>query len=84
MLLGVLDQSPVPDGSTPADALRHTIALAQAAEVLGYRRFWVAEHHNTRSLASTAPEILVGAVAGATSTILVGSGGVMLSHYSPL
>jgi luciferase family oxidoreductase group 1 len=82
--LGVLDQSPVPAGSTPAEALRHTIALAQAAEALGYRRFWVAEHHNTRSLASTAPEILVGAVAGATSSIRVGSGGVMLSHYSPL
>jgi luciferase family oxidoreductase group 1 len=74
----------VPDGSTPADALRRTVALAQAAEAQGYRRFWVAEHHNTRSLASTAPEILVGAVAAATSSIRVGSGGVMLSHYSPL
>jgi luciferase family oxidoreductase group 1 len=82
--LSVLDQSPVPDTSTPAEALRHTIALAQATEALGYRRFWVAEHHNTRSLASTAPEIMVGAVAGATSSIRVGSGGVMLSHYSPL
>lgn len=82
--LSVLDQSPVPDGSTPAQALHETLALAQAAEALGYRRYWVAEHHNTRSLASTAPEIMVGAVAGATSTIRVGSGGVMLSHYSPL
>ena len=84
LALSVLDQSPVPDGSTPAEALAATIALAQAAEALGYRRFWVAEHHNSRSLASTAPEILVGAVAAATSTIRVGSGGVMLGHYSPL
>ena len=82
--LSILDQSPVPDGSTAGDALRGTVELAQAAEGWGYHRFWVAEHHNTRSLAATAPEILVGAVAGATSTIRVGSGGVMLSHYSPL
>lgn len=82
--LSVLDQSPVPQGSTAADAVRETIALAQVTEALGYRRFWVAEHHNTRSLAATAPEILVGAVAAATTSIRVGSGGVMLSHYSPL
>jgi luciferase family oxidoreductase group 1 len=84
LALSVLDQSPVPDGSTAADALRSTLALARATEALGYRRFWVAEHHGTRSLAATAPEVLVGAVAGATSTIRVGSGGVLLSHYSPL
>ena len=84
LALSVLDQSPVPDGSTPAEALADTVALAGAAEALGYRRFWVAEHHNTRSLAAAAPEILIGAVAAATSTIRVGSGGVMLSHYSPL
>jgi luciferase family oxidoreductase group 1 len=82
--LGVLDQSPVPDGSTAAEALGQTVALARATEALGYRRFWAAEHHNTRSLASSAPEIVVGAVAAATSTIRVGSGGVMLGHYSPL
>jgi luciferase family oxidoreductase group 1 len=82
--LSVLDQSPVPDGMSPAEALGHTVTLARATEAMGYRRFWVAEHHNTRSLASTAPEILVGAVAAATSSIRVGSGGVMLSHYSPL
>jgi luciferase family oxidoreductase group 1 len=82
--LSVLDQSPVPDGMSPAEALGHTVALARATEAMGYRRFWVAEHHNTRSLASTAPEILVGALAAATSSIRVGSGGVMLSHYSPL
>ena len=82
--LSVLDQSPVPDGSTAADALHQTIDLARATEALGYRRYWVAEHHGTRSLAATAPEVLVGAVAGATATIRVGSGGVLLSHYSPL
>ena len=84
LTLSVLDQSPVPDGSTATDALRRTLALAQTAEALGYRRYWVAEHHGTASLAATAPEILVGAVASCTSTIRVGSGGVLLSHYSPL
>ena len=82
--LSVLDQAPVPDGSSGAEAVGRTIELARACEALGYRRFWVAEHHNARSLAATAPEILVGAVAAATSSIRVGSGGVMLSHYSPL
>ena len=84
LTLSVLDQAPVPDGSTPAEALAQTLALARATEALGYRRYWVAEHHGTRSLAATAPEVLVGAVASATSTIRVGSGGVLLSHYSPL
>jgi luciferase family oxidoreductase group 1 len=84
LALSVLDQAPVPDGSTPAEALCDTLALARAVEDLGYRRYWVAEHHGTRSLAATAPEVLVAAVAGCTSTIRVGSGGVLLSHYSPL
>lgn len=84
LALSVLDQSPVPDGATAAEALHQTLALARATEALGYRRYWVAEHHGTRSLAATAPEILVGAVAATTSTIRVGSGGVLLSHYSPL
>lgn len=84
LVFSVLDQSPVPEGSTASDALHQTLDLARATEALGYRRYWVAEHHGTRSLAATAPEILVGAVAGATSTIRVGSGGVLLSHYSPL
>ena len=82
--LSVLDQIPVPAGSTAADAIGATRALAQATEAMGYRRYWLAEHHGTRSLAATAPEVLVGAAAGATSTIRVGSGGVLLSHYSPL
>ena len=84
LALSVLDQSPVPDGLAPVQALHHTLALARATEALGYRRYWVAEHHGTRSLAATAPEVLVGAVAATTSTIRVGSGGVLLSHYSPL
>ncbi|MGI8807759.1 MAG: LLM class flavin-dependent oxidoreductase [Acidimicrobiales bacterium] len=84
LALSVLDQSPVPDGATAADALHQTLALARATEALGYRRYWVAEHHGTRSLAATAPEVLVGAVAATTSGIRVGSGGVLLSHYSPL
>ena len=84
LTVSVLDQAPIPDGSTAAQALRETLALAQATEALGYRRYWVAEHHGTRSLAATAPEVLIGAVASSTSTIRVGSGGVLLSHYSPL
>ncbi|HWI04229.1 MAG TPA: LLM class flavin-dependent oxidoreductase [Acidimicrobiales bacterium] len=84
LVLSLLDQAPIPDGSTAGEALQQTVALARAAEALGYHRYWVAEHHGTRSLAATAPEVLVGAVASATSTIRVGSGGVLLSHYSPL
>jgi len=82
--LGVLDQSPIAAGSTGADALRNTIDLAQLAEELGFVRYWLAEHHATPMLAGAAPEILIAAVAAATRTIRVGSGGVMLPHYSPL
>ncbi|MGI8759417.1 MAG: LLM class flavin-dependent oxidoreductase [Acidimicrobiales bacterium] len=82
--LSVLDQSPVPSGSTAATALHDTLALAQAAERLGYRRYWLAEHHNTISLAGTAPEVLAAAVASRTSSIRVGAGGVLLPYYSPL
>jgi luciferase family oxidoreductase group 1 len=82
--LGVLDQSPIPSGSTPEQALRNTIDLARRAEALGYSRYWLAEHHNTRGLAGPAPEVMVATVAAATSAIRVGSGGVMLPHYSPL
>lgn len=84
MRLSVLDQSPVSSGSTPADALRETVALAAAAERLGYARYWLAEHHGSPGLAGTAPEVLVGRVAAATSRMRVGAGGVLLSHYSPL
>jgi luciferase family oxidoreductase group 1 len=82
--LSVLDQSPISEGSVGGDALRNSIDLAQHVEALGYERYWIAEHHGTPMLASAAPEILIGAVAAATSRIKVGSGGVMLPHYSPL
>ncbi len=84
MRLSVLDQSPVSSGSEPADALGETVALAQAADRLGYSRYWLAEHHGSPGLAGTAPEVLATRVAAATSTIRVGAGGVLLSHYSPL
>jgi len=84
MKLSVLDQSPVPAGFTPADALRNTISLARAADSLGYERYWIAEHHAMETLASPAPEILIARVAAETSGIRLGSGGVLLPHYSPL
>ena len=83
-LLSVLDQSPVSEGSTGADALRNSIDLARHTDALGYERYWIAEHHGTPMLASAAPEILIAEIAAATSRIRVGSGGVMLPHYSPL
>jgi len=75
MKLSVLDQSPVPAGFTPADALRNTISLARAADSLGYERYWIAEHHAMETLASPAPEILIARVAAETSGIRLGSGG---------
>jgi len=84
VLLSVLDQSPIPEGSTPAQALHRTLDLAELADALGYRRYWVAEHHATPALACAAPEVLIGAIAARTRRIRVGSGGVMLPHYSPL
>ena len=82
--LSVLDQSPVRSGGTPAQAIEETIRLAQKAESLGYSRYWLAEHHGTDGFAGSSPEILVTRVEAATKQIRVGSGGVMLSHYSPL
>jgi luciferase family oxidoreductase group 1 len=82
--LSVLDQSPVREGQTPAEAVRETLDLAQAADRLGYHRYWLAEHHSTPGLAGAAPEILIAEVATRTRRIRVGSGGVMLTHYSPL
>src|SRR5436305_5172865 len=84
MRLSVLDQSPVPEGSSGADALRNTIDLARHADRLGYTRYWVAEHHGGPMLAGPSPEVLIGPIAAATERIRVGSGGVMLPHYSPL
>jgi luciferase family oxidoreductase group 1 len=81
--LSVLDQSPVSEGSSGSRALRNTIDLAQLADELGYHRYWVAEHHGGPMLAGPSPEALIGPIAAATSRIRVGSGGVMLPHYSP-
>ena len=83
MRFSVLDQSPIPEGLTGVDALRNTIELAQLADRLGYHRYWVAEHHGGPMLAGPAPEVLIGPIASATKGIRVGSGGVMLPHYSP-
>lgn len=84
LTLSVLDQSPIRPGATAAMALRETIELAQLADRLGYARYWLAEHHASAAFAGTAPEILIGQVARETARIRVGSGGVMLTHYSPL
>ncbi|MGH7966529.1 MAG: LLM class flavin-dependent oxidoreductase [Candidatus Binatia bacterium] len=84
LTLSVVDQSPIRQGGTAAEALRETIALAVAVEKLGYTRFWVAEHHNLSGFAGACPEIMVGQIAARTHSIRVGSGGVMLSHYSAL
>jgi luciferase family oxidoreductase group 1 len=82
--LSVLDQSPVSQGSPPARALANTLDLARLTDRLGYHRYWVAEHHGGPMLAGPSPEALIGPIAAATSRIRVGSGGVMLPHYSPL
>lgn len=82
--LSVLDQSPISEGSTGAQALSNSIDLACLADALGYYRYWVAEHHATPMLACASPEALIGPIATLTSRIRVGSGGVMLPHYSPL
>ncbi|PWA05308.1 LLM class flavin-dependent oxidoreductase [Pueribacillus theae] len=80
--LSILDQSPVAQGSNAKEALQRTVKLAQAAENLGYKRFWVSEHHDARSLAGSTPEVLIAHLAAMTKNIRVGSGGVMLPHYS--
>jgi len=81
--LSVLDQSPIREGGTAAQAIAESLELAKLADRLGYRRYWVAEHHNADGLAGSAPEIMIGRIAGLTGRIRVGAGGVMLSHYSP-
>jgi luciferase family oxidoreductase group 1 len=82
--LSVLDLATVASGSTPADALRDTTMTAQAVERLGYRRFWVAEHHAMAAVASSAPAVLIAHLANATTTLRLGSGGVMLPNHAPL
>lgn len=82
--LSVLDQSPIPGGSTLGDAVWNTVDLARLADELGYHRYWLAEHHGSAALAGASPEVLIGPVATATSRLRIGSGGIMLPHYSPL
>ena len=82
--ISVLDQSPIAQGSSGSDALRNTLDLARLSDGLGYHRYWVAEHHGGPMLAGPSPEVLIGPIGAVTSGIRVGSGGVMLPHYSPL
>ncbi len=84
MRLSVIDQSPVPNGFSPAVALQNTIELAKLTDALGYERYWIAEHHAMPTLACSAPEILLARVGAETKRIRIGSGGIMLPHYSPL
>src|SRR5690606_35600132 len=83
-VLSILDLAFVPEGGTPADALRNTLDLARHAERWGYTRFWLAEHHNMAGIASSATAVVIGYVAGGTSTIRVGAGGIMLPNHAPL
>ena len=80
--LSVLDQSPILQGSSPQEALQQTIELAKRVDQLGYKRFWMSEHHSAQSLAGSTPELLTGIIAQATERIKVGTGGVLLPHYS--
>jgi len=82
--LSVLDLSPIASGRTPSSALHESIELARTAEAAGYQRFWVAEHHNIPSVASSAPEVMIASVAAATSTIRVGAGAVQTGRRTPL
>jgi luciferase family oxidoreductase group 1 len=82
--LSVLDLAPIPEGSDAGAALRHTLDLAQHAERWGYQRYWLAEHHSMPGIASAATSVVIGHVAGGTSTIRVGAGGIMLPNHSPL
>ena len=82
--LNALDQSAIVTDTDAAQAMRETVELAEYLDTLGYRRFWLAEHHNTSAFAGAAPEILIGHIASRTQHLSIGSGGVMLPHYSPM
>ncbi|AWN48196.1 LLM class flavin-dependent oxidoreductase [Methylobacterium terrae] len=82
--LSILDLAPIPQGSTPGDALRNTLDLAQHADRWGFTRYWVAEHHNMTGIASAATSVVVGYIAGGTHRIRVGAGGIMLPNHSPM
>lgn len=81
--LSVLDQSPIPSGASVTDTLNYTFALAKLTERLGYSRFWVSEHHGSDGLVGVSPEVLLARIGAETSTIRIGSAGIMLPHYSP-
>src|SRR5215204_3663890 len=82
--LSVLDLAPITEGGDAATSFRNSLSLAQHAERLGYRRFWLAEHHGMPGIASAATAVLIGHIAGGTRTIRVGAGGIMLPNHSPL
>ena len=82
--LSVLDLSPITEGGSPARSMCNSLDLARRAEALGYRRYWVAEHHNMPGIASAATAVVIGHIAGGTSTIRVGAGGIMLPNHAPL
>src|SRR6201987_903254 len=82
--LSILDLSPVSAGSTASQALRNSLDLARLADGLGYRRYWVGEHHNLPAIASSAPDIMIGQIAAITKNMRIGSGGVMLPNHAPL
>jgi len=82
--LSALDQSPIRSGGSAVDSLNESVELAQTCENAGYHRYWLAEHHGTPALAGPAPEIMIARIAAATERMRIGSGGVMLGHYSPL
>ena len=83
LTLSILDQSPIQEGETATEAFQHTIELVQKAEAWGYHRFWVAEHHDLDHVVGSSPEVLIAHLLAKTSRIRIGSGGVMLQHYSP-
>jgi luciferase family oxidoreductase group 1 len=82
--LSILDLVPVKESATPREALAESLNLARHAERLGYRRYWVAEHHNMAGIASAATSVVIGHLAGGTASIRVGSGGIMLPNHSPM
>ncbi|MBS2969202.1 LLM class flavin-dependent oxidoreductase [Metabacillus sp. KIGAM252] len=83
MKLSILDQSPLSSGKTPKEALEASLRLAQAGERLGYKRYWIAEHHDFSGLTSSAPEVMLGFIGGHTRSIRLGAGAILLPHYKP-
>lgn len=83
MKLSILDQVPISKGMTSTEALANSVKIAQLGDELGYERMWFAEHHNTTTLASSAPEVTAAYIAAKTERIRVGTGGIMMMHYSP-